>query len=545
MKNFLRQGIRLTLGYLQTALILLIFFFLVYYTHAVRGNSPQANIIISVIAFSLLVDGIYLALHLYRRGVKHNNLSFDPTKLTVVIACYNGEEVIGETIKNALVHVPPNQIIVVSDASTDNTVETAKSYGVRVIENERNLNKAFSISFVMEHVRTPYVLILDDDTLIGKTFIPTSLLDEGYDAVAFNVMPIPTGTLVNKLQTFEYRKSMFMGKSLRGTVGAVGNVSGAIGLYRTSDLVEQVTMHSGQFGGEDQQRTAFVHLHGKGKGVTYTEATVWTKAPDTVRQLFKQRSFRWNLSLPELFFVYWKILFSPRFHYLLKTEKAYQMYLLVTDPGRMLFLGASLFFPIQSFVIYLCYVALSSLVWMKTGRKDPFWILFVFPLYRSFESVCRYIAHFYWFKIKYKYVFEKQFHRLVPQRNLLVEYAGVVIMLSLLWVYSIGRFVNAAVNDKSSTEVFAADYAIEDRYKYFPIPVSRGDDKYKIARKALIQYTTENNLALMSEDARFAEAMIAAEEIPQESIVEGQIVDIKKKAVSEYIEYAIVENHPQ
>lgn len=110
--------------------------------------------------------------------------------LTIVIPTYNGGDVLKETIKQAHKHVRLDQIIVVSDASTDNTAEIARRAGVRVIVNKRNLQKARSINAAMPHVRTPYVLLLDDDTLIGETFIPTSLLDEGYTAVAFNVMPL-------------------------------------------------------------------------------------------------------------------------------------------------------------------------------------------------------------------------------------------------------------------------------------------------------------------------------------------------------------------
>ena len=44
---------------------------------------------------------------------------------------------------------------------------------------------------------------------------------------------IETGTLVNRIQTYEYRKSMVLGKALMSDLGAVANVSGAVGLFRT------------------------------------------------------------------------------------------------------------------------------------------------------------------------------------------------------------------------------------------------------------------------------------------------------------------------
>jgi glycosyltransferase involved in cell wall biosynthesis len=536
------QAIKLIISYIETITILVFFFLITAYFYL--GNTPtnQNTVIFSIVALSIMADGIFLFLHLPRKPLKHKKVSFDPSKLTVVIACYNGQDVIGDTILGALKHVNPDQIIVVSDASTDLTAETARGYGVQVVVNERNVNKAFSISFVMKHVKTPYVLVLDDDTLIGDTYIPTSLLDEGYDAVAFNVMPLETGTLVNKLQTFEYRKSMAMGKNLRGSVGAVGNISGAIGLYKTSDLMHQATRHSGQFGGEDQQRTSFVHLYGKGKGITYTDATVITKAPDTFKQLFKQRSFRWNLSLPELFFVYVKILFSPRFHYLLKAEKAYQMYLLVTDPIRMLFFWLIFFHPYQALVLYLFYSLFSLVVWFKIGRKDPIWLIFIFPIYSMIESICRFIAHFYWFKIKYQYIFKKKFHTLVPDRNLLMEYVGVFGILAFLWASSFLRLEaaissGALLGGANSTPVINVSAA-----DLMSITVAPGTQPITVAKQFIDKYVVEDPVDLAPEEYETASHKLLEYMSYDANATTEQTVSLDKHIISKQIYDAITEH---
>lgn len=524
-------------GYFTTLLVLAFLGYIIYYFYTWE-ESRSLSPIFGVIFLSVLTDGLFVMIHLPRKQVKHENLSFDPSKLTVVIACYNGQDIIGETIRQAMTHVPASQILVVSDASTDNTVEVAKSYGVRVHQNERNLNKAFSISAVMHKIYTPYVLILDDDTLIEKTFIPTSLLDEGYSAVAFNVMPVYTGTLVNRLQIFEYRKSMVMGKGLRAGVGAVGNISGAIGLYRTKDLQEQAPIHSGQFGGEDQQRTALVHLKSEGsKGVTYTTATVETLAPDTVKSLLKQRSFRWNLSLPELFVVYLKVLINPRFHFLLKAEKAYQMYLLMTDPLRMLFFWAVFAYPVQAGLLYLFYTAFCMAIWLKLGRKDPFWIVLIYPLYSSVESICRFVAHFYWFKIKYQYLFQHKHHRRVPKRKLLVEYSLVGVLLTGLWsmsATSLQRAVpyiympeywylqefepqvlgasNSSTDDEPlGPELPAGHGGAETDSRQYSILLEKGDGRFRIAHKAITQYVSHHNITLTDRQFRIAEYALQAE----------------------------------
>lgn len=527
-----RRSPNLFRGYLQTFLILSFLAYVIYYFYTWEENKAL-HPFFGVIYLSVITDALFVFIHLPRKQVKHKNLSFDPSKLTIIIACYNGEEIVGETIRQAAMHVPKDQILVISDASTDNTAEVARSHGVRVHENTENLNKAFSISAAIHKIETPYVLILDDDTLIGNTFIPTSLLDNGYSAVAFNVMPIETGALLNKLQIFEYRKSMLMGKSLRGSAGAVGNISGAIGLYRTEDLINQVDKHSGQFGGEDQQRTALVHLEGAlGGGVTFTDNTVETLAPATWKSFSKQRSMRWNLSLPELFVMYMKILVDPRFHFLLKAEKAYQMYLLMTDPLRMLFFWTIFVYPLQAAILYVFYTCLVIAVWVKIGRKDPFHVVLIYPLFSMYESICRFVAHFYWFRIKYRYLVEKKYHRRVSGRNLVLEYSAVAVLLFTIWTTS------ATSMQRSVPYIYLPDYYFEDDEviaenssgqlasvasalpppapsepclaKNYEVKVDYGDGRIHIARKVAQAYAAETGTALTPRQILFIENTLEA-----------------------------------
>src|SRR3989344_6959305 len=208
-----------------------------YWVYSRLWYLSEDNTLPLALGFLLLSDGVYLLIHLGLRTAEHRKYTFSPEKLSVVLATYNSENVITRTIDEIHIHIPLAQIIVISDTSTDNTVQVAKNTGVRVYENEVNLNKALTISRISPQIKTSYTLILDDDTFIGNTFIPTNLLDEGYDAVAFNVMPEVEDSLVNQFQQFEYRKTMFLTKDLRSASCSVGNVSGAIGLYHTKNIV--------------------------------------------------------------------------------------------------------------------------------------------------------------------------------------------------------------------------------------------------------------------------------------------------------------------
>jgi cellulose synthase/poly-beta-1,6-N-acetylglucosamine synthase-like glycosyltransferase len=423
-----------------SAIILGVLIFIVVNFYVFSSIVNLNSFFYSFLLLSLLTDGLFILLHLPRRKKTHKRKeSFNPSKLTIVIACHNGEDIITETVKGAAMHVPLDQIIIVSDASTDNTAEVAKATGARVIVNPKNLHKVGSINAAMKHVHTPYVLILDDDTLIGKTFIPTSLLDEGYTAVAFNVMPVKHKTLINELQQFEYRSTMQVGKHLRAATGAIGNISGAIGLYRSEDLRRQITMHSGQFAGEDEQRTLLAHMYGEGKGITYTDSLVLTHAPDTYKVLYLQRAFSWCISTPELFMLYWRVILSHRFHYLLKMEKAYLVYIYITEPLRILFLWALFLRPKNLIITYAFYLGLNLLIWLRLGRQDTLRAILLSPLYTLGLTVCRIIGYFYWLKVKTRYLLDKK-HKSIIGRWLIAEYVLIFLIILGSWLVSVQHF---------------------------------------------------------------------------------------------------------
>ena len=237
-----------------------------YFVAVTRGFGDLSYVTVGI-AFLLGTDGLLLVFTAGRRpaaaGAAPATVQPD---VSVIIACYNGADVIAETLDHLVVHVRPENIIVVSDRSTDDTAQVARSRGVRVLENRFNRNKALSVSRAAPLVTTPYTLIVDDDTLLGPDLLPVELLEQGAAAVAFDVMPIETGTLINRIQTFEYRKSMVLGKAMMSDLGAVANVSGAVGLFRTADLQRQSARHSGHFPGEDLQRTLLAHLESEGRG---------------------------------------------------------------------------------------------------------------------------------------------------------------------------------------------------------------------------------------------------------------------------------------
>lgn len=86
--------------------------------------------------------------------------------VVAIIPAYNEEKTIGGVLETLKKVDLINNIIVVSDGSTDKTVEVAKKFGVDVLELKENLGKGGALKAGIEKAKGKVVLFLDAD-LIG------------------------------------------------------------------------------------------------------------------------------------------------------------------------------------------------------------------------------------------------------------------------------------------------------------------------------------------------------------------------------------------
>ena len=120
---------------------LLVFGLWWFYTRVWELGNNKRGLVLAF-GFLLLSDGLYLVIHAFLRPHYYSGTECEPDNLTVVLSTHNAGQAIVRTIEGARRHVPLNHILIVSDSSTDNTAEIAKSLGVRVDENDVNLNIA-------------------------------------------------------------------------------------------------------------------------------------------------------------------------------------------------------------------------------------------------------------------------------------------------------------------------------------------------------------------------------------------------------------------
>jgi len=85
--------------------------------------------------------------------------------VTVVIPTLNEEEAISHVLEDVKNHGYKN-ILVVDGDSSDNTVNQVKKHGVEIIR-QRGKGKTGAIETALEHVSTPYFVLMDGDCTYG------------------------------------------------------------------------------------------------------------------------------------------------------------------------------------------------------------------------------------------------------------------------------------------------------------------------------------------------------------------------------------------
>jgi glycosyltransferase involved in cell wall biosynthesis len=97
--------------------------------------------------------------------------------VSVVIPCYNGASFLKQTLESALQQtIPPVEILVVDDGSTDNSAEIAAEFGspVRVVRQE-NRGESVARNRGIDEARGDWVAFLDADDLWAPTKLERQL----------------------------------------------------------------------------------------------------------------------------------------------------------------------------------------------------------------------------------------------------------------------------------------------------------------------------------------------------------------------------------
>lgn len=228
--------------------------------------------------------------------------------VAVLMAAHNEEAVIGTTLGALVQLVPAANVHVVSDWSSDRTVEIAERVGVNVVETPRNTGKASALAYGRDEFglldRYRAVMILDADTKLDPDYFEVALPlfdDPRVVAVAgcaHTWWQRRFGVVGNVLVTHRQRVYVLTqhllkyGQTWRG-ISAVLIVPGFASLYRTEAL-RQIEIDPPGLVIEDFNMTFQVQAKKLGRIAFHPGAKAYTQDPANLRDYVKQIR-RWDL----------------------------------------------------------------------------------------------------------------------------------------------------------------------------------------------------------------------------------------------------------
>lgn len=242
--------------------------------------------------------------------------------VTILVAAYNEEDNILSTLESIdkQQYTGNVKVFVINDGSTDSTSNKVKSVlpqykWLELIDMEKNVGKSNALNYALDKVTTDLVITIDGDSYLFKDALK-NLIErymgdpEHTVAVAGSVLVRNSRkNLVTKVQEWDYFHGIAAIKRLQSLYQGTLVAQGAFSLYKTNELRDAGGWP--ECVGEDIVLTWA--LLKKGGRVGYAEdACLFTNAPDTWKQFFKQRQ-RWSRGLIEAFKAHWDLLFHMKY----------------------------------------------------------------------------------------------------------------------------------------------------------------------------------------------------------------------------------------
>ncbi|WP_427392385.1 glycosyltransferase [Geobacillus icigianus] len=293
------------------------------YDRAVFSGMEYFTKIVTIIFYVTIGLGIfrllffvYFSFKQKRRSQSHS-ITDDQPLVSVVIAAYNEEKVIGNAIHSILASDYPSlEVIVVDDGSRDNTAKVVGAIGrkypnVHLIQKE-NGGKASAINRGFLEARGDIIVSLDADTILAPNAISLMVrhfADPHVAAVSGNVKVGNRRKLLTVWQHIEYVTGFNLERRAFDELNCITVVPGAIGAWR-KQLVKQVGYVSEDTLAEDTDLT--LTLLRQGYRIVYEDqAYGYTESPEDVKSLVKQR-YRWSYGTLQCLWKHRKALFNPK-----------------------------------------------------------------------------------------------------------------------------------------------------------------------------------------------------------------------------------------
>lgn len=160
-----------------------------------------------------------------------------PPSISIMIPCFNGARYLEGTILSVLEQsVPPREILVIDDGSTDGGGEIARRFPVGVHTNDRNLGLAVTRNRSLQLVEGDIVLFLDVDARADKRLVELLQLEFSDSST---VAVGGQGIEVNILNAYDEFRRRFFSQTLGSRRRAIAPVLfGLCSAYRRDVLIQ-------------------------------------------------------------------------------------------------------------------------------------------------------------------------------------------------------------------------------------------------------------------------------------------------------------------
>ncbi len=333
-----------------------------------------------IFSYFITLNGLYLVLiylslvwcQRYKKKSAIHAINFESLEslkrlvppVTIIIAAYDEERVIVQSVRSLLaISYPRTAIIVVNDGSKDNTLEElTRSFSLRraevrpggeiptravrdfyvstveprlVVVDKENGGKADALNAGINFCQSPYFLGVDADSLVepeALTYALRSVLEDPQKVVAVaGIVRGINGSIIDGgrvrrpslqlniwviMQTIEYVRSFLAGRAGWSQMNGLLIVSGAFGLFQKAACVK-IGGYSPNNLTEDLDLVVrlqrYSREHKLGWRVVFApDAVCWTEMPSTHRVLSRQRK-RWHSGLWQTISKQGSMCFRPRY----------------------------------------------------------------------------------------------------------------------------------------------------------------------------------------------------------------------------------------
>lgn len=236
--------------------------------------------------------------------------------ISVLIPAHNEAGYVGRAIQALLDAEYPRsrfELVVIDDGSTDGTLAEARAFASDAVTvvSKPNGGKYSALNYGLLFAEGEIVVTVDADSIVApdalREIVAPFETRENVGAVASNVTIWNRDSLVTRCQQLEYTIGVNVYRRMLDAFGTVLVVPGCLGAYRREAL-EDVFAYDPETLTEDFDLT--LKILRSGRRVTVSEARVYTEAPSTWRDLYRQR-LRWYRGNYMTMFKHWDLVTDP------------------------------------------------------------------------------------------------------------------------------------------------------------------------------------------------------------------------------------------